>query len=180
MKTLVFPYQMADHTGKKTVLLMGFLLSFYFLKAQDPWHQPEYDSAAPAPEAAWGAPATDEVEEFGLFIFQFGNGMIATLDEAAARDIGNRVGVSFPVRGINKTGDYYAELMRISMLEAASHGGSLANARPVLLRGFLAPIGKVYKSRAQYESQPHKPLVDPAAYGKYNVEQGGQPKVFTL
>lgn len=181
MKTHVILYQMADYYGKKTILVIVFSMFFYFLEAQDPWHQPEYDTAASAPEAAWVAPAPDEaVEEFGLFIFQFGNGMIATLDEAAARDIGNRIGVSAPVRGINKTGDYYAELMRISMMEAASNGGSFANTQPILIKGFLAPNGKVYKSRPQYESQPHKPLVDPAAYGRYKIEQGGQVKVFTL
>jgi hypothetical protein len=182
MKTHIIHHHIADYSGKKWVLLFGFFMSFYFLKAQDDsWHQPEDDSTAPATEASWGAPAANEaVEEFGLFIFQFGNGMIATLDEASARDIGNRVGVSNPVRGVNKTGDYYAELMRISMMEAASHGGSFANAQPILLRGFLASNGKIYKSRAQYESQPNKPLVDPAAYGKYKIELGGQVKVFTL
>jgi hypothetical protein len=181
MKTHIIQFQMAVHPAKKWVLLFGFFMSFYFAKAQDPWHQPEDDSTAPATETAWGAPAADEaVEEFGLFVFQFGNGMIATLDEASARDIGNRVGVSNPVRGINKTGDYYAEIMRISMMEAASQGGSFANAQPILLRGFLAPNGKVYKSRAQYENQPNKPLVDPVAYGRYKIELGGQVKVFTL
>ena len=181
MKTHVILYQMADYYGKKTILVIVFLMFFYFLEAQDPWHQPEYDTAASAPEAAWGSSASDEaVEEFGLFIFQFGNGMIATLDEAAARDIGNRVGVSSPVRGINKTGDYYAELFRLNLLESASRGGSVVGAQPILIRGFLAPNGKAYKSRAQYDSQPDKPLVDPAAYGKYKIEQGGQVKVFTL
>lgn len=181
MKTLVVQHQMADHPGKKFFLLFGLLMSFYFLKAQDTWAQPEFDSAAPTSEASWGsANSGEEIEEYGLFIFQFGNGMIATLDEASARDIGNRVGVSNPVRGINKTGDYYAELLRLSMIEAASHGGSMAGAQPILLRGFLAPNGKVYKSRAQYESQPNKPLVDPANYGRYKIEQGGQVKVFTM
>jgi len=186
MKTIVAQHHMADHPGKKLILLFGLLMSFYSLKAQDTWSQPEYDSTVPAPEAVWGSTYAGEgIEEYGLFIFQFGNGMIATLDEASARDIGNRVGVSNPVRGINKTGDYYAELLRLSMIEFASHGGSVAGAQPILpqpilLRGFLAPNGKVYKSRAQYDSQPNKPLIDPAAYGRYKIEQGGQVKVFTL
>lgn len=178
MKTLVIAHQTADHTVKKWILFLTFFISFVALKAQDPWHQPDLDSAAAVPESSWATPTGgEEVEEYGLFIFQFGNGMIATLDEAAARDIGSRVGVSSPVRGINKTGDYYAELLRANMLAALSDGGSM---QPILLKGFLAPNGKVYKSRAQYESQPHKPLVDPFAYGRYKIEQGGQLKVFTL
>ena len=178
MKTLVIAHHTADHTVKKWILFLALFLSSIALNAQYPGHQPEPDSAAPVPESSWGAPlASEEVEEFGLFIFQFGNGMIATLDEKAARDIGNRVGVSNPLRGINKTGDYYAELLRANMLSALTDGGSM---QPILLKGFLAPNGKVYKSRAQYESQPYKPLVDPDTYGRYNIEQGGQVKVFTL
>ena len=181
MKTLVVQHHMADHPGKKWILLFGLFFSCYFLRAQDPWHQPEFDSAAPTTESAWGVTgASEDIEEFGLFIFQFGNGMIATLDESAARDIGNRVGVTNPVRGINKTGDYYAEMMRLSMIESASRGGGIANAQPILIRGYLAPNGKVYKSRSQYENQPAKPLVDPLAYGRYSIQQGGQFKVFTM
>lgn len=180
MKTSVLYHPMANHTAKRMGLLFAMFLSFYFLHAQDTWAQPEYDSSSSTTEAFMGSNEADEEEEaFGLFIFQFGNGMIATLDEASARDIGNRVGVSNPIRGINKTGDYYAELLRIGMLEAASNGGA-SSMQPILLRGFLAPNGKVYKSKPQYESQPYKPLVDPAVYGRYKAELGGQPKVFTL
>jgi hypothetical protein len=178
MKTLVIIQQPASHAVKKWMLFTGLLLSYCMLRAQDPWYQPDLDSTAPAAVSEWeSATSVDEPEEFGLFIFQFGNGMIATLDETSARDIGLRVGVSSPIRGINKTGDYYAELLRANMLAAMTNGGSM---QPVLLKGFLAPNGKVYKSRAQYESQPHKPLVDPSVYGRYNVQQGGQCKVFTL
>jgi hypothetical protein len=177
MKTMII-LRPTDHVVKKWMLLTGLLMSFFMLRAQDTWPQPEpnTDSSATVPD--WEEPnSAEETEEYGLFIFHFGNGMIATLDEASARDIGHRVGVSTPVRGINKTGDYYAELQRVNMLSAMTNGGSM---QPVLLKGFLAPNGKVYKSRAQYESQPHKPLVDPIAYGRYHIEQGGQLKVFTL
>jgi hypothetical protein len=178
MKTLVIIQPPVIHAVKKWILFAGFLLSYCMLWAQDPWHQPDLDSTAQAAVSEWeSAVPNEETEEFGLFIFQFGNGMIATLDEPSARDIGVRVGVSSPIRGINKTGDYYAELLRANMLAAMANGGSM---QPVLLKGFLAPNGKVYRSRAQYESQPHKPLVDPSVYGRYNIQQGGQWKVFTL
>ncbi len=127
-------------------------------------------------DSTWSTVAAED-ESYGLFVFHFGNGMIATLDETAAKDIGAKVGVLNPVRGINKTGNYYAAIMREDMMKALANGGSMT---PILIKGYLATNGKIYHNIGHYLSKPQAPLVDPEKYGRYAAEDGGQPKVFGL
>lgn len=117
----------------RTFTVLALLLTFNGIRAQTDSGALVQDTATYISTDTWSNNYFEEPD--GPFLFYFGNGVIVTYDEAAANEIGSKLGIARPSRGRNLVGEFYSI--------GNYYSGPALNR---YLQGYLGSNDKIYRS----------------------------------